>query len=46
MIKKSKLSVSVHDAEFAKDFQYQITVIYEGTQVPNPWLRNPRRILI
>ena len=33
MIKKSKLSVSVHDVEFAKDFQYFVSVHYEGQKV-------------
>lgn len=30
MIKTSKLSVTIHDVEFAKDFQYSISTQYEG----------------
>ena len=33
MIEKSKLSITIHDVEFAKDFQYFISVQYEGTKV-------------
>lgn len=33
MIRKAKLSVSVHDVEFAKDFQYCISVHYDGVKV-------------
>lgn len=33
MIKSSKLSVTIHDVEFAKDFQYFISVHYEGNKV-------------
>ena len=33
MIKPSKLSVTIHDVEFAKDFQYFISVHYEGIKV-------------
>ena len=40
MIKKSKLSVSIHDVEFAKDFEYFITLHYEGAKVLAPASRN------
>ena len=33
MIKSSKLSVSIHDVEFAKDFQYFVEMQYEGVKV-------------
>jgi hypothetical protein len=33
MIKPSKLSVTIHDVEFAKDFQYFITILYENVKV-------------
>jgi hypothetical protein len=29
MIEKSKLSVSIHEAEFSKDFMYKITVSFD-----------------
>lgn len=40
MIKSSKLSVTIHDVEFAKDFQYTITVQYEGIKVKKFLFRN------
>lgn len=36
MIERSKLSVTIHDVEFAKDFSYFISVQYEGTKVSTP----------
>ncbi len=39
MIKSSKLSVTIHDVEFAKDFQYFITVHYEGVKVKSNWFQ-------
>ena len=33
MIQESKLSISVHDAEFSKDYQYMVTAQFEQQKV-------------
>lgn len=45
MIKSSKLSVSIHDVEFAKDFQYLIEAHYEGVKVSHLTIPETNRFI-
>jgi len=45
MITKSKLSVSIHDTEFSKDYQYMITAQFENQKVRPISARNRQMYL-
>jgi hypothetical protein len=40
MIQNSKLSISLHEAEFSKDYQYMLTAQFENQKVFQPPSRN------